>query len=92
MTIAGNNLQHTSVSSERFIVSTSGSFEVSPDHFRFEAYSNSSIEALHKILRRLAGIDLPGKEYAEAYLRHLARQAIPITFCGSILKPHGISW
>jgi hypothetical protein len=32
-------------------------------------------------LRRLAGMDLPGKEHAEAYLRHLARRAIPVPYC-----------
>ena len=35
--------------------------------------SKSSIEALHKILKRLAGMELPGKEHVEAYLRYLCR-------------------
>ena len=41
---------------------------------RFESSSKSSIEALHKILKRLAGMELPGKEHVEAYLRYLCRR------------------
>ncbi|MBW2632336.1 MAG: tyrosine-type recombinase/integrase [Deltaproteobacteria bacterium] len=53
---------------------TSNSFESCPTRFQFESYSGSSIEALHAILRRLAGIDLPGKEHVEAYLRYVVRR------------------
>ena len=41
---------------------------------RFESSSKSSIEALNKILKRLAGMELPGKEHVEAYLRYLCRR------------------
>jgi integrase/recombinase XerD len=74
MTIASNNLQHTGISSDNFTLPTIESLEECPKHPQHESYSSSSIETLHKILRRLAGMDLPGKEHAEAYLRHLARR------------------
>jgi len=41
---------------------------------RFESSSKSSIEALHKLLKRLAGVELPGKEHVEAYLRYVCRR------------------
>jgi len=71
MTIRGFDLRHTVVSSENFTIPTSNSFESYPTRFPVESYSDSSIEALYKILKRLAGMDLPGKEHVEAYLRHL---------------------
>ena len=74
MTIRGFDLRHTVVSSENFTIPTSNSFESYPTRFPVESYSDSSIEALYKILKRLAGMDLPGKEHVEAYLRHLVRR------------------
>jgi len=74
MTIRGFDLRHTVVSSENFTIPTSNSFESYPTRFPVESYSGSSIEALYKILKRLAGMDLPGKEHVEAYLRHLVRR------------------
>jgi len=41
---------------------------------RFESSSKSSIEAYHKILKRLAEMELPGKEHIEAYLRYVCRR------------------
>jgi site-specific recombinase XerD len=38
------------------------------------SYPDSSIIALHKLLRRLTGIDLPGKDQLDAYLRHVTRR------------------
>ncbi len=38
------------------------------------SYPDSSIIALHKLLRRLAGIDVPEKERLDAYLRHVTRR------------------
>ncbi|MDQ5988608.1 MAG: Tyrosine recombinase XerC [Syntrophus sp. SKADARSKE-3] len=37
-------------------------------------YPDSSIITLHKLLRRLPGIDLPCKDELDAYLRHLTRR------------------
>ncbi|MBW2637621.1 MAG: tyrosine-type recombinase/integrase [Deltaproteobacteria bacterium] len=70
----GIDSQHTDVSSEHFTLPTNNSFESYPTRVQSEPYSDSSIEALHKILRRLAGMDLPGKEHVEAYLRHVVRR------------------
>ena len=38
------------------------------------SYPDSSIIALHKLLKRLAGIDLPEKDRLDAYLRHVTRR------------------
>ena len=38
---------------------------------RFTSHPEGSLEALGKILKRLAGLDLPGKDHVDAYLRHL---------------------
>ena len=74
MTTRAIDSRHTVVSSEQCTLPTSNSFESCPTRFQFESYSGSSIEALHKILRRLAGMDLPGKEHVEAYLRYVVRR------------------
>ena len=41
---------------------------------RFRSHNEENIEALGKILKRLAGMDLPGKEHVESYLRYLTRR------------------
>ena len=41
---------------------------------RFTSHHEESIEALGKILKRLSGMDLPGKEHVESYLRYLTRR------------------
>lgn len=38
---------------------------------RFTSHLEGSLEALGKILKRLARLDIPGKDQVEAYLRHL---------------------
>ena len=38
---------------------------------RFTSHLEGSLEALGKILKRLAGMDLPGRDQVAAYLRHL---------------------
>ena len=38
---------------------------------RFTSHLEGSLEALGKILKRLAGMDLPGRDHVAAYLRHL---------------------
>jgi len=38
------------------------------------SYPDSSIITLHKLLKRLTGIDLPAKDQLDAYLRHLTRR------------------
>lgn len=41
---------------------------------RFTSHHEESIEALGKILKRLSGMDLLGKEHVESYLRYLTRR------------------
>jgi integrase/recombinase XerD len=41
---------------------------------RFTSHHEENIEALGKILKRLSGMDLPGKEHVESYLRYLTRR------------------
>ncbi|MCX5814615.1 MAG: tyrosine-type recombinase/integrase [Proteobacteria bacterium] len=80
MTSSSLDLHQTSISSRRFVVSSIDSFESARTisfpsvDLRFESSSKSSIEALHKLLKRLAGIELPGKEHVEAYLRYVCRR------------------
>jgi hypothetical protein len=38
------------------------------------SYPDSSIITLHKLLRRLAGIDVPEKDRLDAFLRHVTRR------------------
>jgi len=40
----------------------------------FESSSKSSIAALHKIFKRLTGMELPGQEHFESYLRYVCRR------------------
>ncbi|HUT44148.1 MAG TPA: hypothetical protein VMW95_07405, partial [Desulfobacterales bacterium] len=38
------------------------------------SYPDSSIITLHKLLKRLNGIDVPGKDQLDGYLRHVTRR------------------
>jgi len=49
------------------------SFDFYQTRLRFGSHSDGSVETLQKILKQLAGMDLPGKEHAEDYLRHMTR-------------------
>jgi len=80
MTSISIDVRQKSFSSEKLAVPSIDSFESSRTVFfpsadlRFESSSKSSIEALHKLLKRLAGVELPGKEHVEAYLRYVCRR------------------
>jgi len=80
MTSRSLDVNQKSFLSESFAVSSIDPFESTRTVFfpsvdlRFESSSKSSIEALHKILKRLAGMELPGKEHVEAYLRYVCRR------------------
>ena len=80
MTSRSLDLHQTSISSKSFAVSSIDSLESTRTvsfpsaDLRFESSSKSSIEALHKLLKRLAGMELPGKEHVEAYLRYICRR------------------
>lgn len=80
MTSISTDVSQRSFSSESFEVSPFVSYKSTRPVFsssvdlRFESSSKSSLEALHKILKRLAMVALPGKEHIEAYLRYLCRR------------------
>jgi integrase/recombinase XerD len=80
MTSRSLDLHQTSIASKSFAVPSIDSFELTRAasfrsiDLRFESSSKSSIEALHKLLKRLAGMELPGKEHIEAYLRYVCRR------------------
>jgi integrase/recombinase XerD len=80
MTSRSLDFHQTSISPKSFPISPIAFFESPETVFfppvgpHFETSSKSSIEALHKILKRLAGMELPGKEHIEAYLRYVCRR------------------
>lgn len=80
MTIRGINLKQASFLSNGFEVYTIDTYEsISTDFFPFDdlpsgSYSNSSLEALRRLLNRLKSLDLPGRDHLESYLRHVTRR------------------
>jgi integrase/recombinase XerD len=66
-------LRKPAISSEGFTEPAPKSFDFYQTHLRFGSHSDGSVETLQKILKQLARMDLPGKEHAEGYLRHMAR-------------------
>jgi hypothetical protein len=72
MTSRSLEFHQTSLSSKSFPIPPIESFQSTktafspPVDYHFESSSKSSIEALHKILKRLAGMELPGQEHFEA--------------------------
>jgi integrase/recombinase XerD len=79
MTSSSLDVSQTSILSASFAIPSIDSFEsirtvIYPSiELRSESPKNS-IAALHKILNRLAGVELPGKEHVEAYLRYVCRR------------------
>jgi len=66
-------MNRADISSENFTVPTVSSSIYYQTNLRFVSHTDGSLETLRKILKRLAGMDLPGKDHVEAYLRHLTR-------------------
>ena len=66
-------MNRAGISSENFTVPTINSPIYYQTNLRFVSHTDGSLETLRKILKRLAGMDLPGKDHVEAYLRHLTR-------------------
>jgi len=67
------DLHEAVISSDNFTIPPPKSFDYYQTRLRFGSHSDGSIEALLKILRQMAKMDLPGKEHAEGYLRHMTR-------------------
>ena len=78
--IGGINLRQARFLSDAYEASSLDSIEDSSNDsgsslgFPPGSYPDSSIITLHKLLRRLAGIDVPGKDRLDAYLCHVTRR------------------
>jgi len=78
--IGSINLRQAGFISDAYDASTVDSIEDYPNDsessFGFPpgSYPDSSIITLHKLLKRLSGIDVPEKERLDAYLRHVTRR------------------
>ena len=74
--IGGITLRQAGFISDGYDASTVDSIEDYPNNNGFPpgSYPDSSIIALHKLLRRLTGIDVPEKDRLDAYLRHVTRR------------------
>lgn len=73
MTHTESTVQPAVLSSESTISPTVKTPAYHQMRLRFTSHHEESIEALGKILKRLSGMDLPGKEHVERYLRYLTR-------------------
>ena len=74
MTHTESTVQPAVLSSESSISPTVKTPAYHQMRLRFTSHHEESIEALGKILKRLSGMDLPGKEHVESYLRYLTRR------------------
>ena len=74
MTSRDSDVLKTGISSENFIIPAIKSTVYYQTSLRFTSHNEGNIETLRKILKRLAGMDLPGKDHVEGYLRHLTRR------------------
>ena len=77
MTSIESSVQKTDLSLESFIspaVETPDYHHYHQTRLRFTSHNELNIEALRKILKRLAEMNLPGKEHVENYFRHLTRR------------------
>jgi integrase/recombinase XerD len=74
--IGSINLRQAGFISDGYDVSTVDSIEDYPSNNGFPpgSYPDSNIIALHKLLKRLTGVDLPAKDQLDAYLHHLTRR------------------
>jgi integrase/recombinase XerD len=69
-----SDIQEPGISSENFTPPTINTSHYYQTHLRFASHNDGNVETLCKILKRLAHMDLPGKDHVEAYLRHLTRR------------------
>jgi hypothetical protein len=67
------NLHEAVISPDNFTNPPLKSCDYYQTRLRFGSHSDGGLEALQKILKQLSRLDLPGKEHAEGYLRHMAR-------------------
>lgn len=74
MTHRESDIQITGTSFENFTIPPNHSFGYYQTRFRFTSQNERTVGTLCRILKRLAPMDLPGKDHVEAYLRHLTRR------------------
>jgi integrase/recombinase XerD len=74
MTNGHSDIQKTDISSEFFNIPAINAPRYYQTRLRFVSHPDGSIGTLCRILKRLAGMDLPGKDHVEAYLRHLTHR------------------
>jgi len=74
MTSIESAVQKAVLSSERIVSPAITTPDYHQTRLRFTSHHEENIEALSKILKRLSGMDLPGKEHVESYLRYLTRR------------------
>jgi integrase/recombinase XerD len=71
MTSLYSDIQKTDITSDHFKNPTQNPPRYYQTRLRFTSHLEGSLEALGKILKRLARMDLPGRDQVAAYLRHL---------------------
>ena len=85
----GSDIQKTEMFSEGFKIPAIKTPSYYQTRFRFKSHHEGSLETLCKILKRLACMDLLGKDQVASYLRHLThRNRRPRTLesrCGAIV-------
>lgn len=74
MTNRGSDIQKISLSSEGFKIPATKTPSYYQTRLRFASRHEGSVETFRKILKRLAHMDLPGKDHVAAYLRYLVRR------------------
>lgn len=74
MTSIESAAQKEVLSSERIISPVITTPDNHQTRLRFTSHREENIDTLGKILKRLSGMDLPGKEHVESYLRYLTRR------------------
>lgn len=74
MTNINSDIQNTGISSKNLIIPTNHTFGYYQPRLRFTSHNDGSVETLRKILKRLALMDIPGKDHVAAYLHHLTRR------------------
>jgi len=74
MTSIESAVQKTVLSSESILTPAVTTHDYHQTRLRFTSHHEENIETLGKILKHLSGMDLPGKEHVESYLRYLTRR------------------
>ena len=74
MTSTESAVQKAVLSSESILSPAVTTPDYHQTRLRFTSHHEENIETLGKILKHLSGMDLPGKEHVESYLRYLTRR------------------